>query len=277
MMTEPYSRLRMSLMGPRLDSQPLNASNGDLRKAEMESRLETISPPTSSGSPLPVFISSHDLIGSGQTAPQTLVVTPSTNTPSFYRSLGSDAMVTSQSQIMTSLNGIVVISANGSQTDLATLTANNERLTGGCTTEVRSCSGCGSLIEDRFLLHAMDRYWHSSCLKCSCCQAQLGEIGKSCFTRQGMILCKNDYVRMFGSSGTCTACSQSIPASEFVMKAQGSVFHLSCFACVSCKSRLVPGDRYSNVPGMGLVCEHDYARIIKQGQIQALRANHKVF
>uniref|UniRef100_A0A8I4A4Y5 LIM zinc-binding domain-containing protein n=1 Tax=Callithrix jacchus TaxID=9483 RepID=A0A8I4A4Y5_CALJA len=46
-----------------------------------------------------------------------------------------------------------------------------------------------------FLLYAMDSYWHSRCLKCSCCQAQLGDIGMSCYTKSGMILCRNDYIR----------------------------------------------------------------------------------
>ena len=60
---------------------------------------------------------------------------------------------------------------------------------------VKQCAGCGVKIIDRFLLHAMDKYWHTGCLKCSCCQAHLGEIGTTCFTRNGMILCKNDYLR----------------------------------------------------------------------------------
>ncbi|KAK3728278.1 hypothetical protein RRG08_060065 [Elysia crispata] len=59
----------------------------------------------------------------------------------------------------------------------------------------KQCAGCGVRIQDRFLLLAMDRYWHTGCLKCSCCQAQLGEIGTSCFTKAGMILCRNDYIR----------------------------------------------------------------------------------
>lgn len=32
--------------------------------------------------------------------------------------------------------------------------------------------------------------------------------------------------RLFGHSGACSACGQSIPASEMVMRAQGSVYHL---------------------------------------------------
>ncbi|KAG2455913.1 LMO4A factor, partial [Polypterus senegalus] len=60
----------------------------------------------------------------------------------------------------------------------------------------RSCAGCGGKIADRFLLYSMERYWHTRCLKCSCCQAQLGEIGTSCFSKGGMILCRNDYIRL---------------------------------------------------------------------------------
>nr|XP_015222299.1 PREDICTED: LIM domain transcription factor LMO4-B-like [Lepisosteus oculatus] len=59
----------------------------------------------------------------------------------------------------------------------------------------RSCAGCGGRIADRFLLYSMDHYWHTRCLKCSCCQAQLGEIGTSCYSKSGMILCRNDYLR----------------------------------------------------------------------------------
>jgi len=144
-------------------------------------------------------------------------------------------------------------------------------------TSVKSCAGCGGRIADRFLLHAMDRYWHSGCLKCSCCQAQLGEIGTSCFTKSGMILCKNDYVRMFGSSGTCTACTQPIPASDLVMRAQGHVYHLNCFTCVKCNNRLVPGDRYIIING-SLICEHDYPKVLKShSQLPAIRSVHKVF
>lgn len=54
---------------------------------------------------------------------------------------------------------------------------------------------CVGKILERFFLHALDRYWHNSCLKCSCCGATLGDIGTSCFTRSGMILCKADYSR----------------------------------------------------------------------------------
>lgn len=60
---------------------------------------------------------------------------------------------------------------------------------------IRECASCGLKIWDKFLLHAMEKYWHTECLKCSCCHALLCELGSSCFSKAGMILCKNDYLR----------------------------------------------------------------------------------
>lgn len=102
----------------------------------------------------------------------------------------------------------------------------------------------------------MERYWHTRCLKCSCCHAQLGEYSSTCYSKGGMILCKNDYIRLFGHSGACSSCGQSIPASEMVMRAQGNVYHLKCFTCATCRNRLVPGDRFHYVNGT-IFCEHD--------------------
>lgn len=70
--------------------------------------------------------------------------------------------------------------------------SNNTSAPASC---VRECASCSQKIWDRFLLHAMDRYWHTGCLKCSCCQAPLGDIGGTCYAKGGMVLCKNDYLR----------------------------------------------------------------------------------
>ncbi|OPJ77370.1 LIM domain transcription factor LMO4 isoform A [Patagioenas fasciata monilis] len=136
----------------------------------------------------------------------------------------------------------------------------------------KRCAGCGGKIADRFLLYAMDSYWHSRCLKCSCCQAQLGDIGTSCYTKSGMILCRNDYIRLFGTSGACSACGQSIPASELVMRAQGNVYHLKCFTCSTCRNRLVPGDRFHYING-SLFCEHDRPTALINGHLNSLQSN----
>ncbi|TRZ24580.1 hypothetical protein HGM15179_002527 [Zosterops borbonicus] len=136
----------------------------------------------------------------------------------------------------------------------------------------KRCAGCGGKIADRFLLYAMDSYWHSRCLKCSCCQAQLGDIGTSCYTKSGMILCRTDYIRLFGNSGACSACGQSIPASELVMRAQGNVYHLKCFTCSTCRNRLVPGDRFHYING-SLFCEHDRPTALINGHLNSLQSN----
>ncbi|XP_067002440.1 rhombotin-2 [Anabrus simplex] len=149
---------------------------------------------------------------------------------------------------------------------------NNNNNNNNCPT-VKVCAGCGGKIMERFLLHALDRYWHNGCLKCSCCGAMLADIGGSCFTKANMILCKTDYIRLFGNSGACSACGQTIPASEFVMRAGGPgagpqqqpghhVFHLKCFACSKCGAQLVPGDRYCLLAG-SLVCEQDWHKLLK--------------
>uniref|UniRef100_A0AAG5DX78 LIM zinc-binding domain-containing protein n=1 Tax=Anopheles atroparvus TaxID=41427 RepID=A0AAG5DX78_ANOAO len=125
---------------------------------------------------------------------------------------------------------------------------------------VKHCAGCGGKITERFFLHALDRYWHNSCLKCSCCGAMLADIGSSCYTRSGMILCKADYSRLFGT-GACSACHQTIPANEFSVP-QHHVFHLKCFQCSKCGSHLVQGDRYYMLGG-SLVCEPDWHKLVK--------------
>ncbi|XP_063229460.1 LIM/homeobox protein Lhx2-like [Bacillus rossius redtenbacheri] len=167
---------------------------------------------------------------------------------------------------------------------------NNSNSTNNNCPTVKVCAGCGGKIVERFLLHALDRYWHNNCLKCSCCGACLADIGGSCFTKANMILCKTDYIRLFGNTGACSACGQTIPASEFVMRAgpghhqqqpqqpqqpqqqqQHHVFHMKCFACSKCGAQLVPGDRYCLLAG-SLVCEQDWHKLLKGSAAAAAAA-----
>ncbi|KAL7832374.1 hypothetical protein AOLI_G00299220 [Acnodon oligacanthus] len=121
---------------------------------------------------------------------------------------------------------------------------------------LKRCAGCGLKISDRFLLFALDRYWHCSCLTCSSCCVPLAQIASSCFTRSGMILCRSDYIRLFGVSGECRSCRSSIPAGEMVMKAKSYMFHIKCFVCSVCCTRLVAGDRFHCENG-ALFCDQD--------------------
>ncbi|OBS67922.1 hypothetical protein A6R68_03537 [Neotoma lepida] len=43
-------------------------------------------------------------------------------------------------------------------------------------TKPKGCAGCNRKIKDRYLLKALDKYWHEDCLKCACCDCRLGEV-----------------------------------------------------------------------------------------------------
>uniref|UniRef100_T1HG80 LIM zinc-binding domain-containing protein n=1 Tax=Rhodnius prolixus TaxID=13249 RepID=T1HG80_RHOPR len=90
----------------------------------------------------------------------------------------------------------------------------------------------------RYMLKALDLYWHEDCLKCGCCDCRLGEVGSTLYTKANLILCRRDYLRLFGSTGYCSACSKVIPAFEMVMRARTNVYHLECFACQQCNHRI---------------------------------------
>lgn len=61
--------------------------------------------------------------------------------------------------------------------------------------DLRECAGCYKIITERYLLKALDLYWHEDCLKCGCCDCRLGEVGSTLYTKANLILCKRDYLR----------------------------------------------------------------------------------
>lgn len=121
----------------------------------------------------------------------------------------------------------------------------------------QECAGCGKKIHDKFLLKALDMYWHEDCLKCGCCDCRLGEVGHSLYTKGNLLLCKRDYLRLFGSTGYCAACNKVIPAFEMVMRARANVYHLECFACQQCGHRFCVGDQFYLLDNK-ILCGSDY-------------------
>ncbi|KAB0394082.1 hypothetical protein E2I00_001786, partial [Balaenoptera physalus] len=93
--------------------------------------------------------------------------------------------------------------------------------------DIPLCAGCDQHILDRFILKALDRHWHSKCLKCSDCHTPLAE---RCFSRGESVYCKDDFFKRFGTK--CAACQLGIPPTQVVRRAQDFVYHLHCFACV---------------------------------------------
>ena len=65
----------------------------------------------------------------------------------------------------------------------------------GVTHELHECTGCHKIIRDKFLLKALDHYYHEDCLKCSCCDCRLGEVGNTLFSKANLIMCRRDYLR----------------------------------------------------------------------------------
>ncbi|XP_037802837.1 LIM domain only protein 3-like [Penaeus monodon] len=124
-------------------------------------------------------------------------------------------------------------------------------------TSPQDCAGCGKRINDRYLLKALELYWHEDCLKCGCCDCRLGEVGSTLFTKGNLILCRRDYLRLFGTTGYCSACSKVIPAFEMVMRARNNVYHLECFACQQCNHRFCVGDKFYLCDNK-ILCEYDY-------------------
>ncbi|KAG8538766.1 hypothetical protein GDO81_022109 [Engystomops pustulosus] len=57
-----------------------------------------------------------------------------------------------------------------------------------------------------------------------------------------------------------------------VMRAQGSVYHLKCFTCATCRNRLVPGDRFHYINGT-IFCEHDRPSGLLNGHLNPLQNN----
>nr|VCV25298.1 beadex B [Gerris buenoi] len=121
----------------------------------------------------------------------------------------------------------------------------------------QECAGCGKIISERYMLKALDMFWHEDCLKCGCCDCRLGEVGSTLYTKANLILCRRDYLRLFGSTGFCSACSKQIPAFEMVMRARANVYHLECFACQQCNHRFCVGDRFYLCDNK-ILCEYDY-------------------
>lgn len=56
------------------------------------------------------------------------------------------------------------------------------------------CSGCGCLIREKYYLNVMNKQWHIECLRCVDCKLCL-DTQNSCFTKDGFIYCKDDYLR----------------------------------------------------------------------------------
>lgn len=99
----------------------------------------------------------------------------------------------------------------------------------------KGCAGCNRKIKDRYLLKALDKYWHEDCLKCACCDCRLGEVGSTLYTKANLILCRRDYLRWVPSLPS-PVCSESTPTSRprGLWSALGLTPHEATHSSLSC-------------------------------------------
>ncbi|CAF0859419.1 unnamed protein product [Brachionus calyciflorus] len=107
--------------------------------------------------------------------------------------------------------------------------------------EQHQCQQCLQLIQDRYYLQVMDKTWHLNCLRCVDCKLSL-DSQQTCFAKDGLIYCKDDYYKRFPRK--CNNCFQSISPNEFIMRSRQYIFHLNCFKCIICERQLNTGEEY---------------------------------
>jgi len=122
----------------------------------------------------------------------------------------------------------------------------------------RVCFGCGISIDDPYYLMMVNQSWHFSCLKCSDCGILL-EQEKRCFTKNGQIFCKDDYIKyvflylnfpnemLFSRrycSCVCTRCNRIIKPNENILRVEDFIFHFECLSCIICNIIFHPGDEF---------------------------------
>ena len=72
------------------------------------------------------------------------------------------------------------------------------------------------------------------------------------------------FCRRFGTR--CAGCSQPIPPTQVVRRAQENVYHLQCFACFICSRQLSTGDEFYLMDDKKLVCKADYEAAKARGK-----------
>ncbi|UMM12979.1 hypothetical protein L5515_001483 [Caenorhabditis briggsae] len=75
------------------------------------------------------------------------------------------------------------------------------------------CAACAQPILDRYVFTVLGKCWHQSCLRCCDCRAPMS---MTCFSKDGLILCKTDYSRRYGHR--CAGCDGKLEKEDLYVK-----------------------------------------------------------
>ncbi|CAB02310.1 Protein lin-11 [Caenorhabditis elegans] len=120
------------------------------------------------------------------------------------------------------------------------------------------CAACAQPILDRYVFTVLGKCWHQSCLRCCDCRAPMS---MTCFSRDGLILCKTDFSRRY--SQRCAGCDGKLEKEDLVRRARDKVFHIRCFQCSVCQRLLDTGDQLYIMEGNRFVCQSDFQTATK--------------
>ncbi|XP_046376189.2 LIM/homeobox protein Lhx3-like [Haliotis rufescens] len=172
------------------------------------------------------------------------------------------------------MNGSDVMSPGGGAASLPT-SSNSPSESGFSQLQMTSngpplCTGCGHVILDEFILRVQGRLWHSACLRCCVCHEVLNQ---TCFARGTQVFCQKDFFRLLGTR--CAGCGGGIPPTENVRRAHENIYHVRCFTCVACDSKLETGDEFYLRDDGRLICSQDYHSDKHTGEQEVLELQEK--
>ena len=98
------------------------------------------------------------------------------------------------------------------------------------------CSQCGLRVDGEVVVQVGELTLHEQCLACSVCHEPLEE---TCYAKLGQLYCRQDYAKMFGPK--CAGCNSSFTWGEGVQRLGELAFHVECFKCNVCDSKLETG------------------------------------
>ncbi|KAK0425541.1 hypothetical protein QR680_009252 [Steinernema hermaphroditum] len=115
------------------------------------------------------------------------------------------------------------------------------------------CVGCNLAIQDRYILRVSNLEFHTDCLKCADCKSPLMQ---TCFTRDGLLFCRQDFTKRFGIR--CSGCQAIVEKNDMIRKARDKIYHVHCFQCSMCNKLLDTGEELYFVDSNRFICKRDY-------------------